>query len=130
MTSPVRHITFDCADPYPLAEFWAAVVGGRVHPESGADDALVECPDGSPGLLFIRVPEGKAVKNRVHLDIGPSGSGTRDDEVDRILGLGATFLSDFRRDDGSGFVVLADPERNEFCVERGDMERAEPADKY
>ncbi|WP_067974751.1 VOC family protein [Nocardiopsis trehalosi] len=129
MPSPIRNVTFDCADPYTLAEFWSRVVGGRPHPENapGADEAFVETPDGHPGLLFLRVPEGKTVKNRVHLDLGPQGAG-RDAELDRLLGIGATRLDDFRRPDGTGFVVLADPEGNEFCIERGDEELAAAGD--
>jgi predicted enzyme related to lactoylglutathione lyase len=125
MPSPVRHITVDCADPYALAGFWAQVIGGARHPDDrpGEDEALVHTDATGPGLLFLRVPEGKAVKNRVHLDVQPAGPATREDEVERLLGIGATFLADHRRSDGSGFVVLADPEGNEFCVERGEAER-------
>ncbi|MFI7468832.1 VOC family protein [Nonomuraea sp. NPDC049646] len=79
-----------------------------------------------PTLLFIRVPEGKTVKNRLHLDVSPIDCGT-DDEATRLLGLGAT-----RRDVGQGpdrsWVVMADPEGNEFCVLRTlAVTRAQPA---
>ncbi|GAB3213237.1 VOC family protein [Marinactinospora thermotolerans] len=129
MPSPIRNITIDCADPHALAEFWARVIGVPVDPRSGpgADEAYIDTPDGQPGLLFLRVPEGKVVKNRVHLDLGPSEA-TRDEEVERLVGIGATFLSDFRTPDGKGFVVLADPEGNEFCVERSDAELAAAGD--
>jgi hypothetical protein len=73
--------------------------------------------------LFERVPEGKATKNRVHLDLTPDT--TREQEVARLVSLGATEVGDHRRPDGSGWIVLADPEGNEFCVERSDSERAE-----
>jgi predicted enzyme related to lactoylglutathione lyase len=79
-------------------------------------------PDGQPNLLFIKVPEGKTVKNRVHLDLMPTQH-TRDQEVARLLQLGATMVADRRRPDGTGWVVLADPEGNEFCVERSAPER-------
>jgi predicted enzyme related to lactoylglutathione lyase len=117
MTSSVRHTTFDAADPYTLAMFWAQVVGGRVtdEDEPGDDDALVES-DGPP-LLFVRVPDAKTVKNRVHLDLEPLGS--RAEEVRRLSELGASVVDDRVRPDGSGWVVMADPEGNEFCVERG-----------
>ncbi|RCV48504.1 VOC family protein [Marinitenerispora sediminis] len=130
MPSPIRNITIDCADPYALAEFWAEVVGAALHPGSkpGDDEALVETPEGQPGLLFLRVPENKVVKNRIHFDLGPQGAALRDEEYERLLGLGATFLSDFRAPDGRGWVVLADPEGNEFCVERGDDELARAGD--
>jgi predicted enzyme related to lactoylglutathione lyase len=69
------------------------------------------------------VPESKTVKNRVHLDLMPTDR-TRDEEVERLLGIGATLVADHRRPDGLGWVVLADPEGNEFCIERSAAERA------
>jgi hypothetical protein len=72
-------------------------------------------------MLFIPVPEGKTVKNRLHLDVSPVDR-TRDEEVARLIGLGATQIDDRRSADGAGWVVLADPEGNEFCVERSDAE--------
>ncbi|GAA1990022.1 VOC family protein [Nocardiopsis rhodophaea] len=125
MPSPIRNVTIDCADPYELAKFWSQVIGAPLHPECepGEEEAFIATPDGQPGLLFLRVPEGKKVKNRIHLDLGPNGN-TRDGEMERLLGIGATFLSDFRRDDGTGFVVLGDPEGNEFCIELSDEELA------
>ena len=79
-------------------------------------------PDGRLALLFIAVPEQKQVKNRVHLDLVPVDRG-RDEEVERLLRLGARVVDDQRRPDGAGWVVLADPEGNEFCMERSDVER-------
>jgi Glyoxalase-like domain len=127
MTARIRNITFDCADPYALAGFWAEVTGFNEDPENGnaPDDpeALLVSPGGELNLLFIAVPEGKASKNRVHLDLMPVDR-TRDAEVARLLELGATQVSDHRRPDGTGWVVLADPEGNELCVERSAAERA------
>jgi hypothetical protein len=74
-------------------------------------------------LLFIEVPEPRTVKNRLHLDLVPA-AGTRDEELQRLLELGAREVDDRRRPDGSGWVVLADPEGNEFCILRSDAERA------
>lgn len=126
MTARPRSITFDCADPYLLAGFWSQVTGYKEDPDEGnapADpEAFLVGPDGQPNLLFIRVPEGKTVKNRVHLDLVPTDR-TRDQEVTRLRELGATMVADQRRGDGSGWVVLADPEGNEFCVERSAAER-------
>ncbi|TDQ53307.1 VOC family protein [Actinorugispora endophytica] len=124
MPSLIRAVTFDCADPYALAEFWSRALGRSIDPDSGpgGDEASISAADGEPGLLFLRVPEGKAAKNRLHLDLGPGGEATRDGEVERLIGLGAAFLSDHRTPDGRGWVVLADPENNEFCVELGDAE--------
>ncbi|WP_375433581.1 VOC family protein [uncultured Friedmanniella sp.] len=75
--------------------------------------------------MFIEVPEAKSVKNRLHLDLRPV-EGTRDEEVARLLALGATEVADLRRPDGGGWVTLADPEGNEFCVLRGDAEAPDP----
>jgi predicted enzyme related to lactoylglutathione lyase len=124
MTSLVQHITIDCANAYELAGFWSQVTGQPIseHDFPGDPEALVELPNGT-GLLFIQVPEAKSVKNRVHLDLRPDT--TRDAEVERLLGIGATLVSDMRRPDGKGWVVLADPEGNEFCVERSAAERSE-----
>jgi hypothetical protein len=133
MTVRIRTITFDCADPYLLAGFWSQVTGYQEEPGNAnhPDDpeGLLLAPDGSASLLFLKVPEGKAVKNRVHLDLAPPAAppGTptdvtadvRDAEVERVLALGATLVEDHRRPDRTGWVTLADPEGNEFCVERG-----------
>jgi predicted enzyme related to lactoylglutathione lyase len=121
----LRHITIDAGDPYKLAQFWSTVTGWPVAdgdvPED--DEVLVQAPAPAPGLLFIAVPEGKTVKNRVHLDWGPTER-TRDQEVERILSLGGTIHSDHRVPDGRGWVTMKDLEGNEFCVERSEAERA------
>ncbi|MFG3493584.1 VOC family protein [Streptomyces sp. NPDC047928] len=123
MTSLVHHVTIDCADPYELARFWSAVLDAPLADDDlpGDPEATVRAPGAS--LLFIAVPEKKAVKNRLHLDLQPQDRG-RDEEVERILALGATLVSDQRRPDGTGWAVLADIEGNEFCVERSAAERA------
>lgn len=110
MTSRLHNVTVDCADPAALAAFWAAVTGYKEHPENGTEDdeALLLPPGDGPGILFLRVPEGKAVKNRLHLDLQPDIP--RDEEVERLLALGATLVLDMRRPDGKGWVQLADPE--------------------
>jgi predicted enzyme related to lactoylglutathione lyase len=87
----------------------------------GDDEVLVVTP--TAGVLFVRVDEPKSVKNRIHFDLQPQDR-TRDEEVDRLLALGATLHADHRRPDGTGWVTLTDPEGNEFCVERGAQERA------
>ncbi|WP_432824823.1 VOC family protein [Dactylosporangium sp. CA-092794] len=128
MTVRIRHITIDSADPYRLSLFWTAVTGYTEQPNDPNlpthDQALILAPDGSAGLLFIRVPEPKSGKNRVHLDVQPLDA-TRDAEVERVLALGASLVSDFRRPDGTGWAVMADPEGNEFCIERSAAERLE-----
>jgi predicted enzyme related to lactoylglutathione lyase len=124
--NPIRHITVDAHDPHALAAFWAHVTGYTLHPETEPADTevLLQAPEpAAPGLLFIRVPDDKQAKNRVHVDVQPP-VGTRDEEVERLLGLGATVYEDHRRDDGLGWVTMRDPEGNEFCVERSAAERA------
>ena len=127
MAVRIKNITFDCADPYRLAQFWLQLTGFSEDPDNGngPDDpeALLLSPDGSLALLFIAVPEPKHVKNRVHLDLVPLTS-RRDEEVDQLLRIGARIVDDQRRPDGVGWVVLSDPEGNEFCIERSDAERA------
>jgi predicted enzyme related to lactoylglutathione lyase len=127
MTTPsvIRHVTFDCGDPYALATFWSAVTSWPLDggSEPGDDEVGVLAPGPLPMLLFIHVPEGKAVKNRVHLDIGPVDR-TRDEEVERLTGLGGQVLADHRTPEGRGWIVMADPEGNEFCVETSAAERA------
>ncbi|KQW12650.1 MULTISPECIES: VOC family protein [Streptomyces] len=120
MTSTIRHVTIDCADAYAVAAFWSQALGQPLHEEDrpGDEEALIE----EAGLLFVTVPETKTVKNRLHFDLQPQDR-TRDEEVARLLTLGATLIDDQRTGDGMGWVVLADPEGNEFCVERSAAER-------
>ncbi|MFJ2237744.1 VOC family protein [Streptomyces sp. NPDC087859] len=120
MTSAIRHTTIDCADAYALGGFWSQVLGLPLHEDDhpGDEEALIE----AAGLLFVTVPEPKTAKNRIHFDIQPQDR-TRDEEVERLLGLGAKLFDDQRKPDGTGWAVLADPEGNEFCVERSAGER-------
>jgi catechol 2,3-dioxygenase-like lactoylglutathione lyase family enzyme len=131
MNVRIRHVTFDCADPYRLAHFWADLLGYREDPRDPnrpeAEEALLLDPQGAAGLLFIRVPEHKAVKNRVHFDIWPDSADgllSRDQALERVLEIGASLVDDRREPDGTGWVVLADPEGNEFCLERSRAERS------
>jgi predicted enzyme related to lactoylglutathione lyase len=122
MTSVVQNIFFDCADAYELARFWSGVTGNPVHPDDGpgSPEVTVEMDNGV-ALYFGQVPEPKTVKNRVHVCLKPDIS--RDEEVERLLALGATMQHDRRNPDGTGWAVLEDPEGNEFCVLRSDAER-------
>jgi predicted enzyme related to lactoylglutathione lyase len=119
MSSFILNITVDCADPERVARFWAAVTGWPATRE-WQDDYAVGTADGSPRLYFVPVPEPKTVKNRVHLDIVPDDR-SQDEEVARLTGIGASVISDRRPD--VGWVIMADPEGNEFDVERGAGER-------
>ncbi|MEW2346725.1 VOC family protein [Streptomyces sp. NPDC006684] len=125
MTSRFTELTVDCHDPERLAEFWCAVLDfevidrreGMVEIGSWVPTAeAIRARQMPPTLVFLRVPEGKAVKNRLHLDVSPVDRAT-EDEVARLIALGAT-----RADVGQGpdrsWVVMADPEGNEFDVVR------------
>ena len=139
-------VTFDCSDPGALSAFWAAALGYRLDspppgfdtwdealeawgvPEDHRNDAsAVVDPDGAgPRLWFQRVPEGKTAKNRVHLDVraapglaGEERMAALEAEADRLVGLGARRGRRFEPDGAmsSGFIVMADPEDNEFCLD-------------
>jgi len=117
--SAVLNVTFDCHDPGAVAQFWSAVTGYAVEKVSapGNEYWVASPPDDAwPRLVFVKVPEPKVVKNRVHLDVLPAAR-DQDREVERLLGLGATIVDDRRELTPGGWVVLADPEGNEFCVE-------------
>jgi len=123
MTSRIRHTTIDCADAYRLACFWAQVLGGSLAEDDLPGDPEATVTAAGAALLFLTVPEAKAGKNRMHLDLQPQDL-SRDEEVERLLALGATLVADHRRADGTGWATLADIEGNEFCVERSAAERA------
>ncbi|MFD4140165.1 VOC family protein [Streptomyces sp. NPDC058572] len=122
MVSVLQNVAIDCADAYELARFWSGVTGRPLHPQDKPGDAetQVMLPAG-PLLYFNQVPEPKRAKNRIHLCLRPETS--REEEVERLLGLGATLVIDRRNPDGSGWAVLADPEGNEFCVLRSESDR-------
>jgi len=125
MTSKFTELAIDCADPGALARFWCSVLGYRVQGEDDGDDGFVAIgspvvPEGKnrlglvpPVLTFARVPEGKTVKNRVHLDVNPTDC-AQNEEIARLTGLGASVVNDNRPQ--FGWVTLADPEGNEFDV--------------
>ena len=85
---------------------------------------MIVGPKGTTPLVFVHVPERKSVKNRIHFELRPSIDSTRDAELQRALTLGASIVGDHREPSGRGWVVMADPEGNEFCVERGLRERS------
>ena len=128
MTSLISHTSIDCRNAYELSEWWKQVLGyvdveGDPN-EPGHEECMILTPDGSHLVLFIEVPEAKSVKNRIHFDLRPTDR-TQAEEVERLLGIGATQVADRRGQygPGSGWVTMADPEGNEFCVLRGDSER-------
>jgi hypothetical protein len=130
MTSFISHTSIDCGNAYELSEWWKQVLGYvdiEDDPnEPGHEECMIRHPETGHSLLFIEVPEGKSVKNRIHFDLRPSDR-TRDEEVERLLGIGASQVADFRGKygPGTGWVVLTDPEGNEFCILRSEGEIAE-----
>jgi uncharacterized protein YndB with AHSA1/START domain len=108
---PVANVTFDCADPARLASFWAEVTGFVIDGAGESWAGLHDRLGSGPRLLFMRVPESKSVKNRVHLDINTVD---REAEAERLVGLGATRLRTVS--ERKGWIVMADPEGNEFCL--------------
>ncbi len=145
MTREIQ-VTFDCGDPAALAAFWASALGYRLQdPPPGFDSwdaaldalgvpaerrndasAIVDPSGAGPRLFFQRVPEGKAAKNRVHLDVraapglaGDERMAALETECDRLVGLGATRISRYEPAPPleGGHIVLGDPEGNEFCLD-------------
>jgi predicted enzyme related to lactoylglutathione lyase len=126
MTAVISHTSVDAGDAYAQSVFWGKVLGFAEDPDDpnlpGHEECMIFSPDGATRILFIEVPEPKGVKNRLHFDLVPA-SGTRDEELARLRELGATVVDDLRKPEGPGWVVLADPEGNEFCILRNEAER-------
>ena len=124
MTSRISHTTIDARNAYRQSVWWGDVLGMHEDPddpnEPGHEECMIFSPDGRTRILFIEVPEAKRGKNRIHFDLRPT-AGSRDAEVERLAELGATVVADHRRPDG-GWVTMADPEGNEFCVLRSENE--------
>ena len=129
MSSRISHTTVDARDAQAQSLWWGEVLGFSEDPRDpnlpGHEECMIFSPDGRQRVLFIEVPEAKTVKNRIHLDLSPTDR-TRDEEVARLLGLGATVHQDLRNEDGTGWVTMLDPEGNEFCVLRSEAERPDP----
>jgi predicted enzyme related to lactoylglutathione lyase len=115
----IQSVSIDCREALALARFWEAALGWRVTMVEG-DEVVLEPQEGSmedgvvPDLVFSRVPEGKEIKNRLHLDLRPEDQAA---EVARLEDIGAQQVSVGQGDDVT-WVVMADPEGNEFCVLR------------
>jgi hypothetical protein len=128
MAAFISHTAVDCANAYELSEWWKQVLGYVDEADDpnlpGHEECMILSPETGHRLLFIEVPDVKQVKNRLHFDLRPVGASTRDEELGRLLALGATEVDDRRLDDGRGWVVLGDPEGNELCVLRGETEIA------
>ncbi|MFY9890033.1 MAG: VOC family protein [Streptosporangiaceae bacterium] len=119
----IQCLSVDSTEPRKIAAFWAQALGWRLtadQDDNDNDEVCIEPPEGSPedgvapDILFLRVPEDKAVKNRLHLDLRPKDQAA---EVARLEALGARRV-DVGQGPESTWVVLADPDGNEFCVLR------------
>jgi hypothetical protein len=129
MASRLTEISLDCRDPDLLADFWTAALDWvvldrepglvEIGPVRDVDQALLDAVRAGPvppTMFLAVVPEDKVVKNRMHLDLSPVDR-SRDEEVERLLALGAT-RADVGQTGRESWVVMADPEGNEFCVLR------------
>jgi hypothetical protein len=106
-------ITFDCDDPIAVASFWSAAIDRPV--DAGATETFASIgfdDDTQPGWFFNKVPEGKTVKNRMHVDLHAPD---REREIDRLIGLGAKRHSD-HDEYGIRWTTMLDVEGNEFCI--------------
>jgi len=115
MASTFTELIVDATDPRGLADFWCAVLGWNVTEDDEEGVEIAAAAGALPKIVFVPVPDAKTVKNRVHIDVSPSGC-DQAEEVERVLALGARPV-----DVGQGeptWVVLADPEGNEFCILR------------
>jgi hypothetical protein len=124
MSLTLSHTTIDATDPYAQARWWCemAAFTPKEGVRPGSDECYVVTEHGYT-VLFVLVPDGKTVKNRMHFCMRPAGL-SQDAEVERALALGARVVTDFRGSDG--WVVMADPEGNEFCILAGRKADREP----
>ncbi|HET6212537.1 MAG TPA: VOC family protein [Micromonosporaceae bacterium] len=106
-------VVVDAQDPPRLARWWAEVLGFKVW-QDGEEVWIARDDSSYPGLLFVPVPERKATKNRLHFDLNPD---EQEAEVERLVDMGARRV-DVGQGEAVSWVVLADPEGNEFCVLR------------
>ena len=113
MTLQLGNVTLDCENALTVAEFWSAALGRPVDADASSGFASIgSAEEGVPGWYFIQVPEGKTVKNRVHVDLRADD---REAEVARLEGLGAKRLAD-HDEQGLRWTTMGDVEGNEFCI--------------
>ncbi len=114
MPSRIYCLTIDCAEPAKLAQFWSAALDYKIVFES-EDEVAIEDPQGKEStILLLKSPAAKTTKNRLHIDLNPSDQTA---EVERLVGLGASHADIGQHaDEDVTWIVLADPEGNEFCV--------------
>lgn len=127
MASRVSHTTFNGSDAYTLAEWWKQLLGYTDVPgdpnQPGHEECMIVDPSSGHQLLFIEVEDLQDPVGRIHLDLSPTDR-RRDEEIQRTLDLGATEIADRRNPDGTGWMVLADPAGNLFCIVRSNQESA------
>ncbi|MDG4827553.1 VOC family protein [Asanoa sp. WMMD1127] len=107
-----ENLVVDARDPARLARWWAEALSYQITYEKPDEVEIRRTPDELPGLIFVPVPETKGVKNRLHIDLRPDD---QEAEVERLVDMGARHV-DIGQSPGAGWIVLADPEGNEFCV--------------
>ena len=113
-TSPSIGLVLDCADPAALADFWSKALGYTIVGSAGAYVLLLDEARARPKLILQRVDEPKAGKNRMHFDVEVADI---EAEAARLEGLGARRTSpEQMREHGTSWILMADPEGNEFCV--------------
>ena len=105
-------ITFDSADPLPIAQWWSQQFDGRILAENDGWFVVVEIAEDQPRLAFQRVPDPTPGKNRIHLDLHSEDPGA---EVSRLTAAGATVVAEHEFG-GTAWTTLADPDGNQFCV--------------
>jgi predicted enzyme related to lactoylglutathione lyase len=112
MSSLWENLVVDAQDPARLARWWAEAIGYQITYEKPDEVEIRRSADELPGLIFVPVPEGKETKNRLHIDLRPTD---QEAEVERLVNMGARHV-DVGQRSTDGWIVLADPEGNEFCV--------------
>ncbi len=121
----ISHTTIDALDAYAQSVWWGGLLGYNQDPEDpnepGQEECMIYSPDRSHRVLFLDVPDAKQLKNRLHFDLRPTDR-TRDEEIERVRALGASDVDDVRLPNGGGWLVMADPEGNEFCILRSEAE--------
>ena len=126
MASRVSHTSINCTDAFEVSEWWKQLLGytDLAHDpnQAGDQECVIVDPHHSHQLLFIEVDELQDPVGRIHLDLAPTDR-RRDDEIERAIALGATEIADRRNAVGTGWMVLADPWGNLFCIVRSDEER-------
>jgi len=125
MAGRLSHPSINCTDAFALSEWLEASTRLRHDPnEPGDEECMILDPNGDQRLLFVEGDRLHESPGRIHFDVAPTDR-RRDAEIDRVLELGASKIADRRNEDGSGWMVLADPAGNRFCIVRSDDERNE-----